>query len=61
MSGQPPQCNSLLRNGYLRYMTQRYYFDTSVFCGVFDVEFAEDTLKLFVPAMSPARETAAIR
>lgn len=32
---------------YLRSMTQRYYFDTSVFGGVFDSEFEEDTLHLF--------------
>jgi len=28
-------------------MAQRYYFDTSVFGGVFDVEFEEETLQLF--------------
>ncbi len=28
-------------------MTQRFYFDTSVFGGVYDVEFEEDTLQLF--------------
>lgn len=28
-------------------MTQRFYFDTSVFGGVFDIEFDEPTLQLF--------------
>ena len=28
-------------------MAQRYYFDTSVFGGVFDTEFEEETLQLF--------------
>ncbi len=28
-------------------MKQRFYFDTSVFGGVFDIEFEEDTLVLF--------------
>ena len=28
-------------------MKQRFYFDTSVFGGVFDVEFEEATLQLF--------------
>lgn len=28
-------------------MAQRYYFDTSVFGGVFDAEFEEETLQLF--------------
>ena len=28
-------------------MKQRFYFDTSVFGGVYDVEFEEDTLQLF--------------
>lgn len=28
-------------------MTQRFYFDTSVFGGVFDEEFAESTIALF--------------
>lgn len=28
-------------------MTQRFYFDTSIFGGVFDTEFEEDTLILF--------------
>ena len=28
-------------------MRQRFYFDTSVFGGVFDVEFDEPTLQLF--------------
>lgn len=28
-------------------MMQRYYFDTSVFGGVFDAEFEEETLQLF--------------
>jgi predicted nucleic acid-binding protein len=28
-------------------MTQRFYFDTSVFGGAFDIEFDEPTLKLF--------------
>jgi predicted nucleic acid-binding protein len=28
-------------------MTQRFYFDTSVFGGAFDIEFDESTLKLF--------------
>jgi predicted nucleic acid-binding protein len=32
---------------YLHDMAQRYYFDTSVFGGVFDPEFEEETLQLF--------------
>jgi hypothetical protein len=28
-------------------MKQRFYFDTSVFVGVFDTEFEEITLQLF--------------
>ena len=28
-------------------MTQRFYFDTSVFGGVFDTEFEEDSLQIF--------------
>jgi len=28
-------------------MKQRFYFDTSVFGGVFDIEFEEATVKLF--------------
>ncbi len=28
-------------------MTQRFYFDTSVFGGVFDIEFEEQTSQLF--------------
>jgi len=28
-------------------MLPRFYFDTSVFGGIFDVEFEEDTLQLF--------------
>jgi hypothetical protein len=28
-------------------MEQRFYFDTSVFGGVFDIEFEEETLLLF--------------
>ena len=28
-------------------MKQRFYFDTSVFGGVFDKEFEEETLQLF--------------
>jgi predicted nucleic acid-binding protein len=32
---------------YLRNMQQRFYFDTSVFGGVFDTEFEEETLILF--------------
>ena len=28
-------------------MAQRFYFDTSVFGGVFDTEFEEETLMLF--------------
>ena len=28
-------------------MKQRFYFDTSVFGGVFDIEFEEITLQLF--------------
>ncbi len=30
-----------------RFLLQRYYFDTSVFGGVFDAEFEEETLILF--------------
>ena len=28
-------------------MTQRFYFDTSVFGGIFDTEFEEETVLLF--------------